>query len=163
MKQFLHMGLFDFFKAKRLVEPAERVSALAPLLSAGANAWQIWPSFFASLRGHADLRVDACATFAETYWLKQAAPTRAPRLDALVANDPASWLVVRAQVALAEGLEARGGGTEIQDDATYSARLRAARIDAESVVAADPGDAPAWVILLRVARFTGDDALDERA
>lgn len=123
----------------------------------------MWPSFFASLRGHADLRVDASAAFADSYWMKQPAPTRAPRLDSLVGSDPASWLVVRAQVALAEGLEARGSGTEIRDAATFAERLRVARIDAERVTAADPSDAPAWAILLRIARGTGDDALDEHA
>lgn len=157
------MGLFDFFKSKRFLEPAARVPALAPLLDAGANAWQVWPAFFASLRGQPDLRVDACATFAETYWMKEVAGSRAPRLDSLVGTDPASWLVVRAQVALAEGLEARGGGTQIQDEATFGARLRAARVDAERVAAADPTDAPAWAILLRIARGTGDDELDEHA
>jgi hypothetical protein len=157
------MGLFDFLRLKSAPAPEDRVPALAPLLQAGNNAWQTWPQFYASLRGHADLRVDAVETFVSRYWMKQVAPSREPRLAFLVDADPASWLVVRAQVALAEALEARGSGTEIKDAATFSARAAASRTDAERVAMAEPGEAPPLVMLMRIARGTGDDTLGAQA
>jgi len=161
------MGFLDAIKAVAYgapgPDPAQRVPALAPLIQAmQGDPRPMWPAFAASVAAMPDLRIDAIQALVNLYWMKQPAGARAS-LDALVAADPASWLMVRCYLRIAEGWEARGSGSTIKNGALFSQKLNEARSDAEYVMGADPRDPAPCAALMRIARGQGDDDLRDQA
>lgn len=142
--------------------PLDRVPALAPLLLAAADPRAMWPAFYASLRGHWDLRIDACQMIATRYIGKQPKEQRDGLVATLVASDPASWLPVRAEYHLDEVLKARGSGKKIANEKVYRQFLQLLQQDAQTNLGVEPEDPAPCVQLATVGRFSGDDALADQ-
>ncbi len=140
-------------------QPLDRVPALARLLAAAADPRAMWPAFYASLRGHWDLRIDACRMVVTRYIAKQPKEQRDALVAALVMADPASWLPVRAEYHLDEMLTARGSGKKIANEKLYRQFLDLLGQDATKNLDTDPEDPAPCVQLATVARFGDDDRL----
>jgi hypothetical protein len=154
------MGLLSkLFQGAARPRSVERVPALGPLVAASAmDPRPLWPAFSASLRGQWDLRIDANAAITELFVLKQPIKQRQAVIDRLVADDAASWTIVRATYSMKLAFDARGSGVKIYDAASFTRRVQAALEDAELAMQADLEDPAPCVIGMTLARMT--DATD---
>jgi hypothetical protein len=136
------------------------VPALAPLVAASStDPRPIWPGFAASLRGRWDLRIDANAAIAELFLLNQPANQRQALIDGLVAQDAASWTIVRATYYMKLAFDARGSGVKIHDATAFERCVRAALNDVDGALQADPEDPAPCVIAMTLGRMTDTAAI----